>query len=306
MATPASWPDHETLELLRHLAIREPRTVPASLTAGRWSREMGMSLDIADFRAYAQGDDPRHLDWTQLAKFDQLVIRLFYAQRTARMAIVLDGSASMDFGRPHKFDFARLLAACLSLIALNGSNEVQLLPTGDTATDYYRRSASTSIGVAGAEILRHLRSLRPLGVANWPALARRITRWRDTLLIVISDGLPPGDNNSMLRAFAGRGARLVVLHTLSPQELQPQFTGSPTLREPESGRLRRIAEAVTAWPHYQDHLSRWRTELRNNVQRSNGIYIDICTSETMTSVLTGQLQHILDRNWPQSNPRRNH
>ncbi|MGC8625313.1 MAG: DUF58 domain-containing protein [Phycisphaerae bacterium] len=302
MANSESWPDHESMELLRHLAIRTPRAAPAPLAAGRRSKELGMSLEMADFRAYTQGDDPRHLDWGQLAKFDQLVIRLFYAQRAARVAIVLDCSASMDFGVPRKFDFGRMLAACLGIITLNGSNELTLLPTGDTAADYYRRAVSTCVGIASAEILRRLRSLRARGVADWSALARHMAVRRSTLLIVISDCLPPGDSNALVQAFAVRGTQLVVLHTLSPQELQPDFTGSPTLREPESGRLRRISGVVAARSHYQSNLTRWRAMLRNKVQRCDGIYIDICTSENMMVVLTRRLRHILEGNaaWPGS------
>ncbi len=282
-----SWPNRASMELLRHLAIRSPLAAHGAMPAGQRSRQLGLSMEMADSRSYVQGDDPRHLDWRMLAKFDQLVVRLFYAERALRIAISLDCSASMDFGSPRKFDFARLLTACLGIIAINGHHELRVLPTG--IGDDGRVSASSAVAMEG--LLQKLRSLHPRGEMDWSGQLRAAGH-RCDVLILISDCLPPRDSGATFKAVASRGTRLVVLHTLSPEELHPSFTGTPVLRDPESGRVRRVSGAAEV---YQTRLAQWRDDLKRAVGQCGGNYIKVCTTDEIKSVLTVALREVLNR-----------
>lgn len=283
------------MELLRHLAIRSPMAAHGAMPAGQRSRQLGLSMEMADFRSYVQGDDLRHLDWGMLAKFDQLVVRLFYAERALRIAISLDCSASMDFGSPRKFDFARLLTACLGIIAINGHHELRVLPTG--IADDGRVPASSA--VAMESLLRQLKSLYPYGAMDWPTQLRTAGH-RCDLLILISDCLPPRDSGAAFKAVASRGTRLVVLHTLSPEELHPDFTGTRALRDPESGRVRRISGA---WNVYQTRLAQWRDDLKRAVVQCGGDCINLCTSDDIKTVLTVALRGVLNRKQTAPDPK---
>lgn len=293
MAPPdAPWPDRKLLTLLRHLAI-DPTAARHSVPfVGQHSNRRGLSIDPADSRAYVQGDDLRHLDWGQLAKFDQLVVRLFYAQHAMRVTIALDCSASMTLGTPRKFDFARSLAACLSIIALQGRSELTLLPSPQGPP---RRcvNASASRSVAMADILAQLRALEAGGVMDMPELLRRAARQNSDMLIFISDCLPPRNLTSTFAALAAHGQRLIVLHTLCPQEQSPTFQDSVMLRDLETGRRQHVSGSQAAGDAYHAALERWCHELRESVTRCGGVYRYISTSTSIEEVLTRNLLDVL-------------
>ncbi len=253
-----------------------------------------MSMDIADFRPYVQGDDPRHLDWGALAKFDQLVVRLFYAERAMRVAIFLDCSRSMDFGTPRKFNFARSLAACLGLIALNGRNELSLFPLRDGDSARSRLRASTSLDAGMADVLRELESLRADGIMDWAELLGRAGQPQCDVRILISDCLPPRDLSSAFRAATSGGAQLVVLHVLCPEELTPKFAGAMTLRDRESNRVMRIGDSTGAMRGYTENMHRWKNALAHSVRSCGGTYIDISTSDDIIALLNDRMRTIFD------------
>ena len=293
MAPPdAPWPDRKLLTLLRHLAIDPTGARHSVPFVGQHSNRRGLSIDPADSRAYVQGDDLRHLDWAQLAKFDQLVVRLFYAQHAMRVTIALDCSASMTLGTPRKFDFARSLAACLSIIALQGRSELTLLPSPQGPP---RRcvNASASRSVAMADILAQLRALEAGGVMDMPELPRRAARQNSDILIFISDCLPPRNLTSTFGTLAAHGQRLIVLHTLCPQEQSPTFQDSVMLRDLETGRRQHVSGSQAAGDAYHAALERWCHELRESVTRCGGVYRYISTSTSIEEVLTRNLLDVL-------------
>ena len=62
------------------------------------SRRFGFSQEFAEYRAYAEGDDPRFVDWNVYARTDRTYIRRFEGETNTRLLIALDASASMGFG----------------------------------------------------------------------------------------------------------------------------------------------------------------------------------------------------------------
>ena len=288
----APWPDRKLLTLLRRLAIYPAAAEHSAQYVGHRSNRRGLSIEPADARAYVQGDDPRHLDWGQLAKFDQLVVRLFYAQHAMRVTIVLDCSASMTLGTPRKFDFARSLAACLSLIALNGHHELKLLPAPPGRAV---RGVTASVGrdATMANILEKLMALQAGGVLDMPELLHRAAQQNTDILMLISDCLPPRNLTRSFAALAARSQRLIVLHTLCPEEQSPTFRQSVLLRDPELGRRQPISASETARIAYRTALERWRHELSESVKRCGGVYSDISTSDSIEAVLAQNLSEVL-------------
>jgi uncharacterized protein (DUF58 family) len=288
----APWPDRKLLTLLRRLAIYPTVADRSALFVGQRSNRRGLSVEPADSRAYVQGDDLRHLDWGQLAKFDQLVVRLFYAQRALRVTIALDCSASMTLGTPRKFDMARSLAACLGIIALQGRNELTLV-TAPSAVSAQRVSDFAGRDLIMAATLAKLRSLEAGGAMDLPSLLNRSTRKPADMLMVISDCLPPRDFTGAFAAVAAGGTRLIVLHTLCPEECQPPFVQRVTLCDSETAQRREVSGSKTARDAYINALQRWRNDLSQSVKSCGGIFIDISTSQDIETVLTHHLSGVL-------------
>lgn len=124
------------LEFLAHGAVD-------GFVAGRHkSARKGASVEFAEHRQYAPGDDLRSLDWKLVARSRRLYVREFVDETNLRATIVLDTSGSMGYtgsrscGNLSKFDYARHLAALLSYLLINQQDAVGLV-TYDTALRDY-------------------------------------------------------------------------------------------------------------------------------------------------------------------------
>ena len=112
------------LEFLAHGAVD-------GFVAGRHkSARKGASVEFAEHRQYAPGDDLRSLDWKLVARSRRLYVREFVDETNLRATIVLDTSGSMGYtgsrscGNLSKFDYARHLAALLSYLRINQQDAV--------------------------------------------------------------------------------------------------------------------------------------------------------------------------------------
>ena len=76
--------------------------VPQRKSAGGWvgdrrSARRGTSLEFADYRNYAPGDDLRRLDWNLYARLQRPYLKLYEDEEDLALHIVIDASASMDW-----------------------------------------------------------------------------------------------------------------------------------------------------------------------------------------------------------------
>jgi uncharacterized protein (DUF58 family) len=100
------------LSQLETLRLRTRKEFLGSHTGNYSSPRRGTSLEFADYRRYAPGDDLRYLDWGIYARTDRLYIKLFREEVDLFAYIFVDASASMAFPSPkQKFLPASHIAA---------------------------------------------------------------------------------------------------------------------------------------------------------------------------------------------------
>jgi uncharacterized protein (DUF58 family) len=198
------------------------RRVPAGRAAGQWrSRTSGSSVEFSDYRTYTPGDEYRRIDWNAYARLERLFIRLYRAEEDLSLSIILDTSASMDWGRPTKGRLAAQLAGALAFIALQSGDRVEI----DVGRD--------------AGIVERLSNLRGEG-ATWPAwrLLERLEFGGATdlyavlgaaarhrrgagLSVIISDLFSPTGYQHGIDALLGRRQDVLLIHVLSADEMDP-------------------------------------------------------------------------------------
>src|ERR1700739_2326202 len=96
------------------------KTVVEGFVAGMHpSRDFGFSQEFAEYRAYSEGDDLRHVDWNVFARTDKCFLKKYRGETNTQLLILLDTSASMGYGSTsvHKLDYARFVAASLCYMA---------------------------------------------------------------------------------------------------------------------------------------------------------------------------------------------
>src|SRR5436853_3567707 len=113
----------EILARIARLGLRAQRVVEGSISGLHRSPLHGMSVEFADYREYAPGDDLKRLDWRAYARSNRYYIKRFEEETNFRATLLVDASASMRYGRTAargeggftKFDYAATLAASLAV-----------------------------------------------------------------------------------------------------------------------------------------------------------------------------------------------
>ena len=116
--------DQEFMHKLEQLALFSRKVFRGLLKGERRSKKKGVSIEFADYRDYVPGDDLRFLDWNIYGRLERLFIKLFQEEEDLNILFLLDGSRSMTFGSPSKFDYGKKVAAALGYIALANLDRV--------------------------------------------------------------------------------------------------------------------------------------------------------------------------------------
>ncbi len=183
--------DEAFLRRLEQLELASRRMTAGRMKGERRSLRRGQSIEFADYRTYASGDDLRQLDWNVYARLERLFIRLFVEEEDVTVHVLVDASRSMDFGEPNKLDFGRRSAAALAYLGLAHLDRVSVAFLGDGHATMLRplRGKSRVMEVFG--FLTQPRTERRTGLA---AAARDYaSKLRGAgPLILISDLRDPG------------------------------------------------------------------------------------------------------------------
>ena len=92
--------DSEFLRTLDQLRFASTRAFTGSGRGDRRGRHRGHGVEFADYRAYAQGDDFRHIDWKAYKRLNRLLLKLFDEDQDLRVYLFLDASQSMAMRSP--------------------------------------------------------------------------------------------------------------------------------------------------------------------------------------------------------------
>ena len=243
-------------------------------------------------RPYTSGDDLRHLDWALLARLDALFIRLYEEPREHTVNLLIDTSASMACGKAQR---ARQLAAALAYVALRGQDRVGIFQLGE------RLQGSLGPLRGKNSIHRMLNWLEAMPFGGNTDLEGSIrqfvgTRARGTV-VVLSDFLVPEGRVESLRLLAGRRTRVVVLHTLSPEERLPPIGQELTFVDAESGEELQVAVDRQTQAAYLEELGALIGELHQTCRAYGFACVDVNTGASLEQLILGELrrQGVLDR-----------
>ncbi len=196
------------------LAAREM----SAASGDRSARETGSSVEFQDFRSYQPGDELRAVDWRVYARSRRLVTRLYRAERTIDVHVVLDVSPSM--GLAGKLDYARLVAELVSYVGQRDAI-TRVHTTAGAASPV----AQGRVGLARAWGLLEEAAPVPGGpgpVEGVRSFALALPKVRGAALaVVISDLFDPQPWRPALVALRARGLDAAFLQVVSDDDLHP-------------------------------------------------------------------------------------
>ncbi len=258
--------DPAFLYTLDRLALVSRRARAGTFKGERRSPRRGGSVEFADYREYAPGDDFRQVDWNAYARLERLFLRLFVEEEDATVHILIDASRSMDWGEPSKWLYARRVAAALGYIALVGMDRLMAAAIG--ATNHADGGPRDFVAMRPLRSKKQamawfdwLAALQPGGQAAPDAalLHYASTARRAGPLVVIGDLMDGGWQEGVKR-LAEHRYEVTVLHILSPEEITPAFEGDLKLVDSESAAGVEITADYDLLSRYRDRVRTWQTE----------------------------------------------
>ncbi len=281
--------DPAFLAKLDRLDLVSRKLLTGKLKGERRSKRWGASVEFADYRNYVVGDDLRFIDWNIYARLDKLFLKLFLEEEDLALHILIDASASCDYGEPPKFLYIQQLAAALGYVGLVNYNRVSLSAmAGDALLDTGPLRGRTKV----PRILDFLGALKPAGAGDLPAACKRfaLSHRAKGVCVVISDFFDKAGHAAALKYLVGGHYDLFAIHVLSPQELDPPLQGDLKLRDIEDGQLAEVSITGALLKRYHTALDAWRTELRDYLTRRGGAYIPANTAEPFDALILQTLR----------------
>ena len=103
---------------IAQLKLRAQGVVEGVLSGLHKSPHQGQSVEFAEHKEYAPGDELRHVDWKAYGKLDKYYVKRFEHETNLRAFLAVDASASMGFasGGLSKLDVAATLAAAMAYL----------------------------------------------------------------------------------------------------------------------------------------------------------------------------------------------
>ncbi|MDD5483047.1 MAG: DUF58 domain-containing protein [Kiritimatiellae bacterium] len=238
---------------LSRLMLLSRYVVEGNLAGAHRSPLRGPSSEFADHKAYALGDDPKHIDWRVLARTDRFYIKRYDDETNLRVYISLDRSASMNYGSAGltKFDYACRLAAALGYVVVKSRDSVGL----------FLHAEKVDVRLGARNSLRHLNDLLKQVQAHPPASGTAVGETlheiaasvrRRALIVVISDLL--GDEKTLHAALARLRKQhhdVIVLHVLDPAEIDLSFKQNCEFIDLETGEKLNVNPRSLA-PSYRE------------------------------------------------------
>jgi uncharacterized protein (DUF58 family) len=279
MPVPRDLLDLRALARLGRLELIAREVVEGFLRGLHRSPFKGSSVEFAEHRPYVSGDEIARIDWRTYARTDRYYLKEYEDETNLRATLVLDGSASMDFGTGGitKFRYAQCLAASLGLLLVKELDAVGLLVFDARVRRYVPPKASAA-HLGG--IYQELEKTAPAGETDLGrvlrAAADRVRR--RGLAVVISDFLD--DPRAILKGlsrFRHRHCEVLALHVIDPAEVEFPFSNWAVFRdlEPPGARIRLDARQVRAT--YLKNLEAHLLQLRKGCGSMN---IDYCLLDT--------------------------
>lgn len=266
--------DSAFIRKLDRLALLTRRAMAGDMQGERRSPRRGSSVEFADFRPYAPGDDIRQIDWNLYARMERFFLKLFVAEEELTIHLLVDNTASMNWGEPNKLLYARQTAGAFGYIALSSLDRVTVTAFGEGAS----RQLPGVRGKRGAlPLFDFLQRLPPGSRGSLLATCRRYVQTARNAgpLLLCSDLMDPGWEDA-LRALSSRSFEITILHILAPQEIRPEMDGDFKLIDAEGGDPIEITADIESLRRYEANLQAWRNEIETfcNGRGINYIFVN--------------------------------
>ncbi|HYI94973.1 MAG TPA: DUF58 domain-containing protein [Bryobacteraceae bacterium] len=254
------------------------------------SPDFGFSQEFAEYRAYTEGDDLRHVDWNVFARTDRMYLKRYRGETNTQLTLLLDASASMAYGshNVNKLDFARYLIASIAYLSHQQRDASGIIVFDDEIRNFVPPSSRQG---QFPRILHAIEKAEPGRRTDFakPFFHCQSFLHRRGVIVVVSDFYEDAEVVvKTMEPMRFHGNEIILFHVLDPQEIRPVIKDPALVLDMETG------DTIEVTPDYVKHeygpkIDGHIAALRDRAQRSGIDYFLLDTSKPLDAALRSYL-----------------
>lgn len=278
--------DAPTLARIQGLKLRVRSLMEGVLSGLHKSPHQGQSVEFAEHKEYAPGDELRHLDWKAYGKFDRYYVKRFEQETNLRALLTVDGSASMGYRSQSlsKLEVASTLAGTLASLLVRQQDATGLcVMAKGTLRNLPPRASAGHLSL----MLEELERTEAAGSTDLYSLAEHLAQAlpRRSLVVLFSDLLDDREDAlARILSLRQRKHDVAVFHLLDPAELTFPFD-DPTVFLDMEGEQRVEVNAREIKESYLEEFHAFLAKVKQRCAEAKVDYVQVRTDERLDEVL---------------------
>ena len=261
----------EVLKKVRRIEISTRGLVNDVFSGQYQSVFKGRGMDFSEVREYQVGDDIRTIDWNVTARTGQPFVKTFQEERELTVMLVVDASASGEFGTAQRMkgEIAVELCALLAFSAIKNNDKVGLIIFTDQIEKYVppRKGRKHVLRVV-RELLYHRPENRGTDIAMALEHLNRVVK-RHSVVFLVSDFLANGYERSL--RVANRRHDVVAIRVLDRREKKIPPVGIAEFEDAETGERLLVDTSSSGFTGTFSELTISADEQREQTFKSMGV-----------------------------------
>lgn len=276
----------DIVKKVKQIEIRTKKRTEASLMGQYHSAFKGQGMTFSEVRPYQFGDDTRRMDWNKTARFREPFVKVMEEERELTMMLMVDISASMDYGTQHqlKREFVAEIAATLGFSAVGNNDKVGLILFADKV---YKVIPPQKGRKHILSIISHILTADYVSAPTKLDVAFNYMMGvfkRKSLLFLFSD-FQDGFDDRMLNATA-RKHQLLGLRIYDQKDQEIPDVGYALLKDVETNEDIWVNTSNARWRYnYAEHQKQKFRQLKALFEKSSATLMDINTGEDYSKFL---------------------
>jgi uncharacterized protein (DUF58 family) len=286
----------EILKKVRRIEISTRGLVNEVFSGEYHSAFKGRGMNFAEVREYQYGDDIRSIDWNVTARTGSPFVKIFEEERELTVMLVVDVSASGDFGTRERMkgEVAVEICALLAFSAIKNNDKVGLIIFSDHVEKFVPpRKGRRHVLRVLRELLFHRPDGRGTDITTALDYLNHVQR-KKAVTFLVSDFRDSGFEKAL--AVAGRRHDLIAVRVGDPREHELPPLGFLEMEAPETGQRVVVNTSNAAFrQEYAQRSENARQTLERAFRRSKVDLIDVETGRPYAQALMRFFQERLRR-----------
>ncbi|MFH1668590.1 MAG: DUF58 domain-containing protein [Candidatus Woesearchaeota archaeon] len=251
------------------------KRVLSNYAGSRQSKTYGSGLVFYDYKDYVPGDDYRAIDWKVYARTDEFYVRRYEEERNMRIHVVIDASASMNFGtKIKKFEYAAMVGIGFCYMALRGNESFEVSTFAEDLEIFKAKKGMNKL----ISVVDTLNKITPKGHSNFSQSLEKYKNAIKTksIIVIISDFLfDPEELRNTLDRY--KKSEVIVVQVLDSSERELSLEGDVILDDSETHSHMRTFISNRVIESYSEKLLDHIYGLKKICDSANAKFLSVST-----------------------------